>query len=166
MMPDEIPRFYRWATDSDNARWWYGEMQGDTPPSYEKFLEDWKPHYFVDEESEKGRCFVIEVDGKAIGQVNYNQIDRADDSVELDILIAEDENTGKGFGTDALKTLCRYLFDEMGILKCWIEVIKENPRAIHAYQKAGFVITRKFVDMGIDCYHLEYLKAEKRDKNG
>jgi diamine N-acetyltransferase len=160
MRANEAPMFYRWATDSDNAKWWYGEMQGDTAPSYQKFLEDWQPYYFVDEEPEKGRCFVIEVQGRAIGQVNYNQIDRSDDSVELDILIADDENTGKGYGTDALKTLCRYLFDEMGIRRCWIDVIKDNPRAFRAYQKAGFVKTGEFVDMGIECYHLEYHKPK------
>jgi RimJ/RimL family protein N-acetyltransferase len=160
MSPEEVPPFYHWATESDNAKWWYGEMQGDTPPSYEKFLEDWKPHYFIDDEPEKGRCFVIEVQGKAVGQVNYNQIDRSDDSVELDILIADDENTGRGYGTDALKTLCRYLFDEMGIRTCFVEVIKDNPRAIRSYQKVGFTITNEFVDMGIECYHLEYHNPE------
>ncbi len=38
--------------------------------SYEQFCADYKTHYFDDSNPELGRCFVIEVDGNAVGQVN------------------------------------------------------------------------------------------------
>ena len=155
MTVEEIPHFFKWATQSDAAPFWYGELQGDKIPTFEVFLKDWKRHYFDGSAPEKGRCFVILVDDEAIGQVNYNEIDRKDNSVELDIIIAEDRHKDKGYGSDALRTLAGYLFEQKKIQKCRVEVIHKNPRAIAAYKKAGFKITQSFVDMGIECYRLE-----------
>jgi len=155
MTVEETLLFFKWATQSDATPFWYGELQGDKIPTHEQFLKDWKKYYFDGSAPEKGRCFVILVDDKAIGQINYNEIDRRDNSVELDIIIAEYKHKNKGYGTDALQTLSKYLFLIMNIQKCWVDVIYKNPRAIRAYQKAGFKITKTFFDMGIECLHLE-----------
>ena len=155
MTVEEIPLFFEWATQSDAAPYWYGELSGDQVPTLEEFLKDWKRYYFDGSAPEKGRCFVILIDDTAIGQINYNEIDKRNNSVDLDILIAEDRYKNKGHGTDALQTLTRYLFLEMDIQTCWIDVAYKNPRAIRAYQKAGFKIIKKFVDTGIECLRLE-----------
>ena len=155
MTVKEIPLFFQWAAQSEATPYWYGELQGDEIPTYSEFLRDWKSHYFDGSAPEKGRCFVILVDDKAIGQVNYNEINRENNSVELDIIIGNDRHKNKGYGTDALQTMSKYLFLVMNIQKCWIDVIQENPRATRAYQKAGFKITKTFVDRGIECLHLE-----------
>ena len=155
MTVEEIPTFYEWATQSEATPFWYGELQGDRIPSYEDFLKDWKRYYFDGSELERGRSFVILINSRAIGQINYNDINREDNSVELDIIIADDRDKNKGYGTDALQTLSRYLFQEMSIQKCWIEVIVKNPRAIRAYEKAGFRKIKTFVDMGIECIRME-----------
>ena len=159
MTVEEIPLFFKWATQSDATPYWYGELQGDKIPSYEEFLKDWKSHYFDGSAPEKGRCFMILVDNEAIGQVNYNEVDRGDNSVELDIIIADDRHKNKGHGSDALRTLTRYLFREMDVQKCWIDVIQKNPRALKAYKKAGFKIIKTFIDMGIECYRLELINS-------
>ena len=159
MTVEEIPLFFKWATQSDATPYWYGELQGDKIPSYEEFLKDWKSHYFDGSAPEKGRCFMILVDNEAIGQVNYNEVDRGDNSVELDIIIADDRHKNKGHGSDALQTLTRYLFREMDVQKCWIDVIQKNPRALKAYKKAGFKIIKTFIDMGIECYRLELINS-------
>lgn len=80
--------------------------------------------------------------------------------MEFDIIIADDKHKGKGYGSDALQTLSRYLFKEMGVQKCWIEVITGNPRAVKAYRKAGFKIKKKFVDMERKCLHMELSKLD------
>jgi RimJ/RimL family protein N-acetyltransferase len=160
MTVEEIPLFFEWATQSDAAPYWYGELSGDQVPTFEEFLKDWKRYYFDGSEPDKGRCFMILIDDTAIGQINYNEIDRKNNSVDLDILIAEDRYKNKGYGTDALQTLTGYLFGRMGIQTCWIDVACKNPRAIRAYQKAGFKIIKKFVDMGIECLRLELISPD------
>lgn len=155
MTVDEILIFYQWATQSDSAPFWYGELYGTHVPTYEEFTRDWKRYYFDGSEPEKGRCFIILVGNKAIGQINYNEINRENNSVELDIIIAEDADKNKGYGTDALKTLTNYLFQNMKIKLCWIEHITKNPRAIRASEKAGFKTTKTFVSGGVECNHME-----------
>ena len=49
-----------------------------------------------------------------------------------------DDSCGKGYGSDALRTLCEYLFKELGIKKFIIRPSVQNQRAINAYQKSGF----------------------------
>ena len=98
MTVDEIPVFYKWATQSEAAPFWYEDGH---IPTYEEFIQDWKGYYFDGSEPEKGRCFIILVSDRAIGQVNYNQINRENNSVELDIIIADDADKNKGYGTDA-----------------------------------------------------------------
>jgi len=152
MTVGEIPTFYRWATQSEATPFWYDDGR---IPSYEEFIRDWKSYYFDGSEPEKGRCFIILAGNKAIGQINYNEINREDNSVELDIIIAEDVDKNKGYGTDALKTLIKHLFQNMNIQLCWIEPIAKNFRAIRAYEKAGFRTIRTFVSNGVECKHME-----------
>lgn len=155
MTVEEMPMFYQWATQSDATPYWYGELQGDEVPTYEEFLKDWKRYYFDGSNPGRGRCFVILVEDEPIGQVNYNEIDQRNRSVELDIIIAKDIHKNRGYGTDALKILTDYLFEHMGIEICWIDVIAKNPRAIRAYEKAGFQKVKRFFDGGIECCHME-----------
>lgn len=147
MTVEEITIFYKWATQSSSTPFWYDELYGEQIPTYEEFIRDWKKHYFDGSKPEKGRSFVILVGGRAIGQINYNEINKKDNSVELDIIIARDADKGKGYGTDALKTLAKYLFQKMNVRVCWIEVITKNRRAMRTYEKVGFKITKTLVKM-------------------
>lgn len=155
MTADEIPIFYQWATQSDATPFWYEDGR---IPTYEEFTRDWKRYYFDGSEPEKGSCFVILAGGKAIGQINYNAVNREGNSVELDIIIAEDVDKNKGYGTDALKTLVKHLFQNMNIQLCWIDAVTDNTRAIRAYEKAGFKTTYSFVSQGLKCSHMELRK--------
>ncbi len=138
MTVEEKPLFYEWATRSDATPYWYGEIYGDRPPTREQFFHDWKPYYFDDAEPEKGRCFVILVDDRPIGQVNYNEIGVHSRSAEMDIIIAAAADKCKGYGSDAMRTLAEYLFENMDVFRCWVEAIEQNSRAIRAYERAGF----------------------------
>lgn len=152
MKEDEIPLFYKWATRSDATPFWYGELYGNEIPTFDKFRKDWKPHYFNDENPELGRCFVILLKDKPIGQINYNSIDLKKKSVEIDVLIADAKNQGKGYGPDAIKTLVKYLIKELKVKEVWVAAIKKNPRAIKAYQKAGFKIIKPPRDIKKDSH--------------
>lgn len=153
----ERPRFFNWATRSDATQFWYGELYGDDVPSYVVFKLEWPDHYFTDAKPEKGRCFAIEHQGKPIGQINYNEIHRYDRSTELDIIIAKQKHHGHGYGTEAIQLLTHYLFTEMAVRRCRIEVISANPRAIRAYEKAGYQHTYTYIREGIEWHVMETL---------
>lgn len=106
--------------------------------AYEAFCDDYRQHFFDDSDAEGGRCFVIEVAGRAIGQVNYNDIERDKNRTELDIWMFAEEFCGHGYGSEALRLLCDYLRARFGLQGFYIKPSASNPRAIRAYEKAGF----------------------------
>jgi len=54
--------------------------------------------------------------------------------------IGEREYWGKGYGTDAMRTILHYGFDELNLHRVSLNVFEYNQRAIHSYEKAGFTI--------------------------
>ncbi len=153
----ERPKFFQWATRSDATPFWYGELSGDEVPSYVVFRTEWPDYYFTGSQPSKGRCFMIEYQSVPIGQINYNQINQDDLSTELDILIANHQHQGQGLGTEAIQLLTQYLFDHMKVRRCRIEVISQNPRAIRAYEKAGYQHTYAYIREGISWNVMEIL---------
>ena len=105
---------------------------------YDEFSDDYKQHFFDDSNPEGGRCFVIEVDGQAAGQVNYNDIERAQSRTELDIWMFSEQYCGHGYGSEALSLLCDYLQSRLDVEGFYIKPSASNPRAIRCYEKAGF----------------------------
>ncbi len=140
MKPQEVKLIYKWANNPDVIPYWYKKRM-----SLKQIKEDWKPHYFSDKIPQWGRCFAIQVEGKPLGMINYNKIDKLNKKVEIDIIIGEKKNWNKGYGTDAVKTLINYLFKEFKLNEIWIAPHTTNPRAIRAYEKAGFkkILTRR-----------------------
>ena len=157
--PEEIPQFFAWATNPDPEvqRYFYG----DKTPTYEEFLDDWKPYYFDGNQPTKGRYYIILAGGMTpIGVVNYNGFDAEGRRVTFDIIIGEGENLGRGYGSDALRTLARHLFAAFSTLEtAIIGANAENTRAIRAYEKAGF--RRVEVDVN-DPYIVEYAEGDTK----
>jgi RimJ/RimL family protein N-acetyltransferase len=46
---------------------------------------------------------------------------------------------GKGFGQDAVRTLVHYAFEHLNMNRVELYVLADDPRAVGAYRKAGFV---------------------------
>ena len=53
-------------------------------------------------------------------------------------MIGEKECWGRGYGTDALRTLVRFGFEEMNLNRIALDVYDFNERAIASYLKTGF----------------------------
>ena len=135
-------RIYEWLACSDIA----GTMSGpptfpERPvPTWEEFEESYFEHYFNDSAPLLGRCFLIQVEGTPIGQINYNDIEEHQERkrTELDIWMRSRKYCGKGFGVDAIVTLCRFLSEQYGVEEFMVQPSARNPQAIRAYEKAGF----------------------------
>ncbi len=131
---------YQWLALSDLTPMMLGAPQfPDNPvPTWEEFIHDYAEHFFDGTRPMRGRCFVIEYDGIAIGQVNHDRIYYDDHSTELDIWLANSSHAGKGYSTDALIALCEYLKTNFACTRFIIAPSLRNTNAISAYEKAGF----------------------------
>ncbi|MBT2979802.1 GNAT family N-acetyltransferase, partial [Vibrio anguillarum] len=85
------------------------------------------------------RRFVVENrDKELIGLVELIEIDYIHRSGEFQIIITP-EHQGKGFAQTLINKALDYSFTILNLHKIYLHVSTENEKAIHLYQKAGFV---------------------------
>jgi diamine N-acetyltransferase len=78
------------------------------------------------------------LEGVHIGNCGLTGAGGVDRCAELGILIGDGDYRGRGYGTDAMVTLCSFGFCEMNLHRIYLRVYEYNPRAIRCYEKAGF----------------------------
>jgi len=82
--------------------------------------------------------FVIEADpGVLIGVVGLIGIHRAG-RAELSIAIGETGSWGRGYGREAIRTLLRFGFGELGLRRVTLVADADNARGIRCYERCGF----------------------------
>jgi aminoglycoside 6'-N-acetyltransferase len=87
---------------------------------------------------DEGVGLVIELDGSLIGFVQYFEEPDPDyRHATIDIVLHPDW-CNRGLGTDAVRTLARHLFDDLGHHRITIDPTVSNARAIASYRKVGF----------------------------
>ncbi|HEY3316031.1 MAG TPA: GNAT family protein [Bacillota bacterium] len=78
-------------------------------------------------------------DDGVIGFLTLDRIHHRNRNGEVTIALFDQANWGRGYGTDALRTLLRFVFEEMNFHRIQLLVHEDNSRAIKAYEKLGFV---------------------------
>lgn len=102
--------------------------------------------------SQQAFCFIIELDGKPIGEgwlqrMNLKRILQRYPGLDcrrIDLTIGEKEYWGKGVGTETIKLLTEFGFSDQGadmIFGC--DIADYNVRSLRAFQKAGYEIVAK-----------------------
>lgn len=113
--------------------------------------------------------FVIEVDDVVVGSIQFTEETDPDyRHAGIDLFVATAWQ-GQGLGTDAIRTVARYLFDVRGHHRLTIDPSAANARAIGAYERVGFrrVGTMRGYERGPDgTFHdgllLDLLREELR----
>lgn len=84
--------------------------------------------------------FAIETlqDNIYLGGCGINEIDWKNSKAVVGIFIGNKEYWDKGYGTDAMRVLIKFIFNEMNINKIKLNVHDFNERAIRSYEKCGF----------------------------
>lgn len=77
--------------------------------------------------------------GELIGRADYDDLDPVDRTAELSILLGATNGRGRGYGTDAFRTLIRHLFFDRQVERVWLTVLPWNEPAIRMYEKVGFI---------------------------
>ncbi len=84
--------------------------------------------------------FAIETkEGQHIGNTGLHNPSPENRSADLGIMIGVKDCWGRGYGTDAVRTLTRFGFEEMNLNRIALDVYDFNERAIASYRKCGFV---------------------------
>ena len=87
---------------------------------------------------ESATVFAIVADGEIAGSIQFfEEADPDYHYAALDIFVA-DAWQGRGVGSDAMRTLIRYLVDERGHHRLTVDPAAANTRAIRVYERLGF----------------------------
>lgn len=83
-------------------------------------------------------AFAIEIDGKAVGSIAaFRQNNIHFRTAELGYYLAE-EYWGNGITTEAIKMICKYVFDNTDIIRIYAEPFAHNAASCRVLEKAGF----------------------------
>lgn len=77
-------------------------------------------------------------DGVPIGWVELRDASSEDRTAEVDIAVGDKTCWGMGYGTDTMRTACRFGFEVMNLERIQLEVFLENKPAVRSYEKVGF----------------------------
>jgi RimJ/RimL family protein N-acetyltransferase len=103
-------------------------------------LAAWEKDFDKHIEDEDKSDFVIEVDGKVIGEIGLHRWkNRRAGTAELGIGIYDPEYVGRGYGRDAINVLLDWCFRIQNYRKVLLHTNATNERAIHAYRACGFI---------------------------
>jgi RimJ/RimL family protein N-acetyltransferase len=129
--------FSRWMQDSEYFRF----LDSDPPRLWsvrqekewmEKGLEKDEPDDFF---------FAIKsrADDRLLGFIALFDLSFSHGDSLVAIALGEREYWGQGYGTDAMRSLLRYAFQELNLRRISLLVFEYNTRAIRSYEKAGFL---------------------------
>ena len=131
--PEDVPLLYEWFNDPEVTEF----LSIRYPVSFrteKEFVES------VGEISYARAGFAITTldGGKLIGGCDLVDTSPENRSAELGIAIGDKNYWDGGYGTDAMRTLCRFGFEMMNLHRIQLEVYDGNDRARHVYEKVGF----------------------------
>ncbi len=139
--PHDYELMARWLTDERVLEFYHGR---DNPYPYERVVAKYGPRARGEDPDGVVAC-IIQLAERPIGYMQYYpaqaeayELDNATDTYGIDLFVGEPELWGTGAGSRALSALVAYLFGELGARRVVIDPHVDNPRAIRAYEKAGF----------------------------
>ncbi len=136
-----------------------GPVQREYLPKYVEWLNDWQVTQFLapgvpmpmsledeadwfERRRQDKSSLVLAIlalpERQLIGNCGLHDLDWKNRKAVFGIFIGDKNYWGKGYGTDATRTLVRFAFEQLDLNRVQLEVYDFNPRAQRAYEKAGF----------------------------
>lgn len=78
-------------------------------------------------------------DGEHIGNCSYYNIDVRRGETEVGIMLGNRDYWSKGYGTDTIQTLIKYIFEQTNFTRLYLKTLDWNIRAQKCFQKCGFI---------------------------
>ena len=157
---DDAERDYAWRCDPELAEY---DAARPLTTKFSSFLAT-----MTDElryPSQHRRTFGIEdhASGRHIGNVMYYGYDAYLREAELGITIGDREYWSKGYGEDTVRTMLRYLFQELRLKRVYLHTLVWNLRAQKAFERAGFQRVRPVSRGGYEFVYMEALPEPVTD---
>jgi RimJ/RimL family protein N-acetyltransferase len=131
---EDAERCYRWMNDPNIVR----TLKSRYPIAFQNEIE-WLDGAIHASASERHFAIERKDDRTHIGNASIHDIEWVSRVASFGLFIGEPTAWNRGFGSDAIRTLMRFAFDEMNLRKLRINVFDYNDRAKHVLETHGFV---------------------------
>lgn len=129
----DLPLFARWFSDLELTMY-----LGQPGMAYtQEQEEEWYERTVRDRDS-KTFAIIIRDGWRVIGNVSLTNIDQRRQRAALGIAIGDKGAWGRGYGSEAVRSMCAYGFAFLNLYSVYLWVLGCNRRAYQAYLKAGF----------------------------
>ncbi len=130
--PDDADTFQVWFNNPELRKWMLIPLPVSKVQEKE-FIEN-----MVKSKEDVVLSIVVKEGDRLIGNVGLHQISQTNRKAMLGIAIADPDMTSKGYGTEAMKLIIEYGFNELNLHRIWLFTHDFNERAYKAYKKLGF----------------------------
>jgi RimJ/RimL family protein N-acetyltransferase len=130
----DLPLFVRWFTDRRTTR-----TMILVAPIGMVFEERWFDQ-MVEHHGKDRWFFVIcrREDDRPVGSIDLHEVDLRNGRASLGIAIGDPADTGQGYGTDALRAIVGFGFDQLRLERIELDVYDINDGARRMYERIGF----------------------------
>ncbi len=139
----DIPRFVEWLNDPEVRQGLlvhYPISQADEEGWFERMLTHPVDERVMGIEIKEPAADSASESWKLVGTCAFDHIDWRLHAAEFGILIGDKNFWNKGYGTEAVRLLVKHGFNTLNLNRIFLQVFETNPRAIRAYEKAGFTL--------------------------
>ena len=128
--------YAQWTSDSEYLRLLDGDPARPSPArEFKKSIEE-----YADREYSFPFAVRLLAGDRLIGFVSLWISSWPDANGTVGIGMGDPDYRGKGYGTDAMRLILRYAFNELYLERVTLQAVAHNARAIRSYEKAGFVL--------------------------
>ncbi|HTF05143.1 MAG TPA: GNAT family N-acetyltransferase [Bacteroidia bacterium] len=135
--PHDVDTLYKWENDS--TIW---KASNTTTPFSKFVLEQYIASSHMDLYANKQlRLMITNREGKDVGCIDLFEFDPHHQRAGIGILIASQEDRGKGYASEALTVLIQYCFHQLHLHQLFCSVTVDNQESVLLFQKHKFTIT-------------------------
>lgn len=132
--PEDIEILY---SIENNEEFW--EISSTQTPFSKALLKSYLENAHRDIfEVKQLRLVICSKQDKVLGLIDLFDFDPANLRAGIGIIIAEKENRGKGYGSEALKLLCDYCFTHLKLHQVYANISEENKKSRDLFERLGF----------------------------
>ena len=133
---EDLPQFVEWLNDPEVSQ----GLNMHIPLSMAE-EENWFENVLKGPIDERPLVFEAMEDDewRMIGNSGFHNLDWRNRNAELGIFIGDKTYWDQGYGTEVVRLLLRHGFSTLNLYRIFLRVFEDNPRAIRAYEKAGFI---------------------------
>ncbi|MGC9397954.1 MAG: GNAT family N-acetyltransferase [Anaerolineae bacterium] len=134
---EDLPLFVEWLSNPEMRNYltiryishaleeqWFERLLADTSGGAPDRL-----HFVIE---------TLEETPRPIGVISLENINWRDREAEVGITVGDSDFWGRGYGTDAMRTMLEIGFRWFNLHRIFLRVIEDNTRAVRSYEKCGF----------------------------